>query len=212
MLLILGVIFVAQTYLAALVQPNFERFDPELAFFEMGRAAGGPFLYYFLLVVSVIAAGIANALAAQLAISRVLHSVSRDGMLPASGFLSKVHPRYRTPFNATVFVGVVTLSVALIFDIVTVAKFVSFGALTAFMALNVSVIAYFFIRRGRRSGRDLIFYLLFPLLGFLIIFYVWFNFDARTFLFGVLWLAAGIIIGAVKTKGYREKSAVLKDL
>jgi hypothetical protein len=32
---------------------------------------------------------------------------------------------------------------------------------------------------------------------------VWFNFDAGTFLFGFLWLAAGIIIGAVKTKGFR---------
>jgi len=81
-----------------------------------------------------------------------------------------------------------------------------------FMALNLSVIAYFFVRRGRRSGRDLIFYLLFPLLGFLIIFYVWFNFDAGTFLFGALWLAVGIIIGAVKTKGFRETPAVIEEL
>jgi len=165
-----------------------------------------------LLVVNVIAVGIANALAAQLAISRILYSVSRDGMLPASGFLSSVHPRYRTPFNATVFVGVVTLAVALIFELDTITKFVNFGALTAFMALNISVIAYFFVRRGRRSGSDLIFYLLFPLLGFLIIFYVWFNFDAGTFLFGALWLAVGVVIGAVKTRGFREKPAVIQEL
>jgi amino acid transporter len=85
------------------------------------------------------------------------------------------------------------------------------------MALNISaiaycVIAYFFIRQGRRSGRDLVFYLLFPLLGFLIIFYVWFNFDVGTFIFGSLWLAAGIIIGAIKTKGFREKPAVIQEL
>jgi len=133
-------------------------------------------------------------------------------MLPASGFLSRVHERYRTPFNATVFVGVVTLAVALVFELDTITKFVNFGALTAFMALNLSVIAYFFIGRGQRSGRDLIFYLLFPLLGFLIIFYVWFNFDVGTFLFGVLWLAVGIVIAAVKTKGFREKPAVIQEL
>ena len=207
-LLILGAIFVTETYLAALVQPDFKGLDPELAFFEIGRVAGGPFLYYLLLVVNVIAVGIANALAAQLAISRILYSVSRDGMLPASGFLSSVHPRYRTPFNATVFVGVVTLA----FELDTITKFVNFGALTAFMALNVSVVSYCFIKRGRRSGRDLIFYLLFPLLGFLIIFYVWSNFDAGTFLFGALWLAVGIIIGAVKTKGFRERPAVIEEL
>jgi amino acid transporter len=210
--LILGAIFVTQTYLAALVQPDFKGLDPELAFFEVARTAGGPFLYYLLLVVNVIAVGIANALAAQLAISRILYSVSRDGMLPASGFLSSAHPRYRTPFNATVFVGVVTLAVALIFELDTITKFVNFGALTAFMALNISVIAYFFIRQGRRSGRELVFYLLFPLLGFLIIFYVWFNFDVGTFIFGSLWLAAGIIIGAIKTKGFREKPAVIQEL
>ena len=132
--------------------------------------------------------------------------------MPASGFLSRVHERYRTPFNATVFVGVVTLAVALVFELDTITKFVNFGALTAFMALNLSVIAYFFIGRGQRSGRDLIFYLLFPLLGFLIIFYVWFNFDVGTFLFGVLWLAVGIVIAAVKTKGFREKPAVIQEL
>jgi amino acid transporter len=207
-LLILSAIFVTETYLAALVQPDFKGLDPELAFFEIGRVAGGPFLYYVLLVVNVIAVGIANALAAQLAISRILYSVSRDGMLPASGFLSSVHRRYRTPFNATVFVGLVTLA----FELDTITKFVNFGALTAFMALNVSVVSYFFIRRGRRSGRDLIFYLLFPLLGFLIIFYVWPNFDAGTFLFGALWLAVGIITGAVKTKGFRERPAVIEEL
>jgi amino acid transporter len=126
-------------------------------------------------------------------------------MLPASGFLSSVHRRYRTPFNATVFVGLVTLA----FELDTITKFVNFGALTA---LNVSLVSYFFIRRGRRSGRDLIFYLLFPLLGFLIIFYVWPNFDAETFLFGALWLAVGIITGAVKTKGFRERPAVIEEL
>lgn len=44
------------------------------------------------------------------------------------------------------------------------------------------------------------------------IFYAWFNFDAGTFLFEVLWLAAGIVVGAVKTKGFREKPAVIQEL
>jgi amino acid transporter len=211
-LIILGLIFVVQTYVAALVHPNYKNLDPELAFFQIGRDAGGAFLYYLLLVVNVIAVGIANALAAQVAIARILYSVSRDDMLPASGFLSRIHPRYRTPFNATLFVGIVTLAVALVLAVDTITKFVNFGALTAFMALNISVIAYFFVRQGRRSGRDLVFYLLFPLTGFSIIFYVWLNFDAGTFIFGSLWLATGIIIGALKKKGFREKPAVIQEL
>ena len=211
-LIILGLIFVTQTYLAALVQPNFRGLDPDLAFFEIGRQAGGAFLYYFLLVVNVIAVGIANALAAQTAIARIVYSVSRDDMLPASGFLSRIHPRYRTPFNATLVIGAVTLLVALIFEVPTITKFVNFGALTAFMALNFSVFWYFFIRRGRRGGTDLVKYLIFPLLGFAIIAYVWSGFDAGTLTFGFLWLAVGVIIGAVKTSFYRQKPAVVQNL
>jgi amino acid transporter len=212
-LIILGLIFVTQTYLATLIHPNYKTLDPELAFFQIARDAGGAFLYYLLLVVNVIAVGIANALAAQVAISRILYSVSRDDMLPASRFLSRIHPRYRTPFNATLFVGVVTLAVALIFAVDTITKFVNFGALTAFMALNISVFIYFFIRRGRRGSLpDFLKYLLFPLLGFAIIAYVWSGFDRNTFIFGFSWLAAGIIIGAIKTKGFREKPAVIEEL
>jgi amino acid transporter len=212
-LIILGLIFVTQTYLAALIHPNYKNLDPELAFFQIARDAGGAFLYYLLLVVNVIAVGIANALAAQVAISRILYSVSRDDMLPASRFLSRIHPRYRTPFNATVFVGVVTLAVALIFAVDTITKFVNFGALTAFMALNISVFVYFFIRRGRRGSLwDFFKYLLFPLLGFAIIAYVWSGFDRNTLIFGFSWLAAGIIIGAIKTKGFKEKPAVIQEL
>lgn len=211
-LVILGLIFVTQTYVAALVHPNYKTLDPALAFFEIGRDAGGAFLYYLLLVVNVIAVGIANALAAQVAIARILYSVSRDDMLPASGFLSRIHPRYRTPFNATLFVGVVTLAVALIFAVDTITKFVNFGALTAFMMLNTSVFVYFVVKRGRRSGSDLIKYLLFPLLGFAIIAYVWSGFDRNTFIFGFSWLALGIIIGAIKTRGFREKPRVVENL
>ena len=211
-LIILGSIFILETYLAALVQPNIKGLDPDLAFFEVGRVAGGAFLYYLLLIVNVIGIGIANALAAQLAISRVLYSVSRDGMLPASGFLSKVHPRYRTPFNATLFVGVVTLAIALIFSTETITKFVNFGALTAFMALNLSVLVYFFFRRGRRGPKGIVLYLLFPLLGLFIIAYVWSGFDAGTFIFGFSWMAVGLVIAAVKTRGFREKPAVIEEL
>ena len=212
-LIILGLIFVTQTYVAALVHPNYKNLDPELAFFQIGRDAGGAFLYYLLLVVNVLAVGIANALAAQVAIARVLYSVSRDDMLPASRFLSRIHPRFRTPFNATLLVGVVTLAVALVLAVDTITKFVNFGALTAFMALNISVFVYFFIKRGRRgSVTDFLKYLLFPLLGFAIIAYVWSGFDRTTFIFGFSWLAAGIIIAAIKTKGFREKPSVIEEL
>ena len=101
---------------------------------------------------------------------------------------------------------------ALIFSVDTITKFVNFGALTAFMALNLSVFVYFFIKRSRRGFSGLFKYLLFPLAGFAIIAYVWSGFDTGTFIFGFSWLAVGIIVGAIKTRGYRKKPEIIEEL
>ncbi|WP_273847310.1 APC family permease [Rubrobacter calidifluminis] len=210
-LIVLGLIFMVQTYAAGLVHPDYKNLNPALAFFQVGRTAGGPFLYYFLLFINVIAAGIANALVAQTAVSRIIYSISRDKLLPFSGFLAKIHPRYRTPANATIFVAVVSVAIALLIPLETITKFVNFGALTAFMLLNLSVFVYFFIKRGRRGGREFFSYVVLPIVGFGIIAYVWHGFDTVTFIFGFGWMIAGIILGAIKSKGYREVPEALKD-
>ncbi|NHM32338.1 APC family permease [Neobacillus terrae] len=210
-LVILGVIFMVQTYMAALVHPKYTNLDPDMGFFDIAKQAGGPFLYYVLIIVNIIAAGIANALAAQSAISRILYSMSRDKLLPGSSFLGKIHPKYKTPFNATLFVGLLSLIVANVLKIDTIIKFVNFGALTSFMLLNITVFAYFYIKKKERGLGAVLKYVLFPLLGFAIIAYVWSGFDKVTFIVGFSWLAIGIIVGAVKSKGYKIVPQ-LKDL
>ncbi|WP_409290694.1 APC family permease [Peribacillus sp. SCS-37] len=211
-LVILGLIFMVETYMAALIHPEYQGLDPDMGFFDIAREAGGNFLYYLLILVNVVAVAIANALAAQSAISRILYSMSRDKLLPASGFLGKIHPKYKTPLNATVFVGVISLVVALSLSIETIIKFVNFGALTSFLLLNFTVFIYFFIKKKQRNVQGFIKYLLFPLLGFLIIGYVWSGFDKKTFIVGFSWLAVGIIVGAVKSKGFKEVPDSLKNL
>lgn len=211
-LVILGLIFMVETYMAAIVHPNYEGLDPDMGFFDIAREAGGDFLYYLLIIVNVVAVGIANALAAQSAISRVLFSMSRDNLLPASGFLGKVHPKYKTPFNATVFVGALSIIVALLLPIETIIKFINFGALTSFMLLNLTVFVYFFIKKKQRSLAGFINYLIFPFAGFSIIAFVWSGFDKATFIVGFSWVALGIIVGAIKSKGYKEVPDILKNI
>ncbi|MGH8279211.1 MAG: APC family permease [Gammaproteobacteria bacterium] len=53
-LLLLGLIFIAQTYIAALAHPDYHSLDAQLGFFEIGREVGGAWLYTLLLVVNVI--------------------------------------------------------------------------------------------------------------------------------------------------------------
>ncbi|PLT29415.1 APC family permease [Peribacillus deserti] len=211
-LVILGLIFMVETYMAALIHPQYKGLDPDMGFFDIAKEAGGNFLYYLLILVNVVAVAIANALAAQSAISRILYSMSRDKLLPASGFFGKIHPRFKTPLNATVFVGVISLVVALSLSIETIIKFVNFGALTSFLLLNVTVFVYFFVKKKQRDTKGFFQYLLFPLCGFLIIGYVWSGFDKMTFVVGFSWLAVGVIVGAVKSKGYKEIPDSLKNL
>src|SRR5690606_15061638 len=111
------------------------------------------------LIVGIFAVGIANALVVQSAISRVLYSMSRDKVIPFSGVLSKVHPKYKTPFNATIFVGIITIIIALFGSVEEVLKLVNFGALTSFMMLNLTVFVYFFIKKKRRDVKGTFKYL-----------------------------------------------------
>ena len=202
-LLIVGLLFIVQTYLAALAHPDYGTLNPELAFFEIGREAGGPLLYSLLLVVGSVTAGL-SVVPAQMAVARMLYAVGRDGLLLGSRFLSRVHPEYKTPLNATVLVGVVTLFVTGLFSTEAVVRLINFGALTAFMALNLSVFVYFFVRKSQRGLKGFINHLLFPLSGLAVIAYVWSGFDLTMFIFGLGWLAAGALV-TVFRKGFARK-------
>ena len=197
-LLLLGGIFIGETYLAALVHPDYATLDAKLGFFDIGRDVGGPVLYLVMILVNVIAAGVANALAAQSAIARILYSMGRDRVLPGAGFLARVHPRWKTPVNATLLVAVLSILLALAVPEEALLKLVNFGALTAFMLLNVTVFVYFYIKRRRH--RQVFRYALFPLLGLLVVAFVWSGFDRITFLTGGTWLVIGIALGAARRK------------
>ncbi len=197
-LLLLGAMFVVQTYVAALAHPGYRSLSPELGFFEIAREIGGNRLYVFLLVVNVIASGIATALSAQLAISRILYSMGRDRVIPGSGFLSRIHPRLKTPVRAILAVALVTIVVALAVPEEVVLKLVNFGALTAFMLLNITVFVYFYVKQ--RRFRNVFSYLVFPLIGLAVVGFVWSGFDRITFVFGGAWLLVGLVVGAFKSR------------
>lgn len=194
-LLIVGVLFIVQTWVAALIFPDFNSFaDIDTAFYETAEIAGGKWLGILTAIATALAWGIADALVAQAAISRVLYSMARDRKLPH--FLSKVHPKYKTPYASTLLVAGISVVLGFVFlgGIDTLASLVNFGALSAFLLLNISVFYHFIIRK---SSRDYFRYLVLPLIGFIIIGFVWLNFDTGTQILGFSWLAVGIIVTIV---------------
>lgn len=190
-LLMVGVLFITQTYVAALVWPDYASFtNLDTAFYDVANLAGGAKLMWLCSIATGFAWGIANSLAAQAAISRIIFSMSRDRLLPKA--LNKVHPKYKTPYVATIFVAIVSLVISVAFSngIAYLSSLVNFGALTGFLMLNFTVIYYFVYKQKSKSYVK---HLVLPLIGILIIGYVWLNLDPSAKTLGVVWVAVGIV-------------------
>ena len=195
-LLLVGVLFMLQTWIASDLSADMHFTSPETAFFEITERAGGEWLRLITIIAVVIASAIANAMAAQAAVSRILFAMARDGKLPA--ILAKVHPHYKTPYVSTLAVAAISLAVGLLFAkrIDDLARIINLGALTGFVLLHLSVINHYFIRR--RSG-DWLRHLIFPVIGMLIIVYVLYEMDRAAKILGLAWIAIGIVYYVVLT-------------
>ena len=188
-LLLAGAMFMIQTWIASDLARGMHFSSLATAFYEVAGAAGGPWLRNSAILASVIG-GIANAMVAQAAVSRILFAMARDGKLP--GVLARIHPRYQTPYVSTLAVAALSLVVGLVFGqrIDDLSRIVNFGALSGFLLLHLSVIIHFFVRG--RSGRW-IRHLLFPLAGFLVIAYVIYEMDRSAKVLGATWICIGAV-------------------
>lgn len=216
-LIALGLIivcFVAQTYIASLVQPDWQSWSPEHAenaWFYGCEMIGGELFRNIMLIINIVAIGIANIMNAQLAASRLLYSMGRDKVIPS--IFGKVHPKYQTPWVGALFIGAVALVLSLVLTMADLATLVNFGALASFIMLNFAVFWYFFIKEKKRySFGNIVKYLICPWLGILILGYVFTGFDVMTYALGVTWFVIGFIICAVKSKGFKEVPDAFKNL
>jgi amino acid transporter len=189
-LALIGGLFMLQTWIAADLARGMQFSSPETAFYEISERAGGAGLRLVTIVAVVIASAIANAIAAQAAVSRILFAMARDGKLPA--VLATIHPRYKTPYVSTVAVALVSLLVGLFFSarVDELSRIVNFGALTSFLLLHLAVINHYLIRN--RSG-DWLRHALVPLMGAGVIGFVLYEMDRSAKIMGACWIAAGIV-------------------
>lgn len=71
--------------------------------------------------------------------------------------------------------------------------------------MNLSVIAHYFIRKKKRSGRDVIAYLMIPLVGALITFLFLIKLDIHSLILGGSWLTLGFIYLLYLTKLFTQR-------
>jgi amino acid transporter len=203
--LIAGIIFIISTYFMQIYFPN----DPKTYFEDVAatqpdilQAVGGvafkTAVLYFA-IVTVMASGIS----AHAGVSRLMYVMGRDGVINKKVF-GHISPRTYTPSYNILIVGFVALTAGFM-DLDIVISMISFGALTAFTFVNLSVISRYALRDGRtKTTKEIINFVVIPMLGFISIFAMWLEIEETALKYGLWWAMFGILYLGYKTKGFKQ--------
>ncbi len=196
-----------QVYLAQRVWPDYRTLaNPETAFMDVARVVGGYRLFAAfgtVLLVSSLACGLAGHLGAV----RLLYGMGRDNLLPRKIF-GHLNFRGNPTYNVAIvgilaYVGTLTLSWERAVEIL------NFGALLAFMAVNLAALRHFGF--GDEPGRkaNLLLDIISPALGFLFCLVIFLGLQSSTLVAGAIWLVLGGVYVILKTRGLSAESVVI---
>jgi putrescine importer len=195
--LVIGILSACQVYAAQLLWPASEPFpNTDTAFTFVAGRAWGPM--FGILGFTLLVANFGSGMGAQLGAARLLYGMGRSKALPQS-FFGAVDPKKHVPRNNVIFVGVIALAGAFLISYGLGAEMLNFGALIAFMGVNLAAFMRYFVRSEKKAISNLVF----PLSGFLICLLLWLNLSRPAKIVGAIWMTAGILFGAIKTRGFR---------
>ena len=200
--LVIGILSALQVYAAQVIWPATEAFpNTDTAFTFIAGRAWAPM--FAIVGFTLLVANFGSGMGAQLGAARLLYGMGRSKALPAS-FFGVVDPKRRVPRNNVVFVGVIALAGALlvsagIFSYGLGAEMLNFGALIAFMGVNLAAFMRYCVRDKKWSIGNFFP----PLAGFLICLLLWLNLSRPAKIVGAIWMGVGILFGAIKTRGFR---------
>ncbi|HTR41845.1 MAG TPA: APC family permease [Pseudomonadales bacterium] len=206
--LITGVLASVQVYFAQLIWPDTNFPDEDNAFSYVAAKAAGPWLFA-VVNAGLLVASIGSGAGAHLGAGRLLYSMGRDNAIPRK-FFGVINPNTRIPSNNIILIGVVMLVAALSLKAIQEFKHVdaygfgcvllNFGALFAFMGVNIAAFLHYFVRNERKTFWGCVS----PLLGFAICAYLWGNLGKWAIIVGFCWLATGVVYGAWRTSFFQR--------
>ncbi|MFY9660653.1 MAG: APC family permease [Terriglobales bacterium] len=202
---ITGILAAAEVYGAQLLSFQkfgtdfgvFSQFGDENVFSHVAGIAGGVLMTKGISLTLLIAT-VGSGMGSQLGAARLLYGMGRSNAIPKK-FFGAIHPRTRIPANNVMFVGAIALIGAFLITYDNGAELLNFGALIAFMGVNLAALVHYYIRGADRTMGQLIP----PILGFIICFFIWIHLSNLALVAGSIWMACGIAYGAVKTRGFR---------
>ncbi len=123
---------------------------------------------------------------------RIFFAMSRDNLFPPG--VSKVHPRFRTPYITTIITGVVVAIVAGLTPINVLGEMTSIGTLFAFVVVSMAVIILRIKRPDARRPFKVPLGYVFPVLGVVSCAYLMLSLTVLTWVRFLVWLDLGMII------------------
>jgi len=196
----IGLLSAVEVYLAQLLWPAAQPFPDETTAFEYAAGrAWGPLLG--IVGFTLVVANFGSGMGAQLGAARLLFGMGRSNALP-KGFFGAIEPKRRIPRNNVLFVGVFAgLGALVIRDFGLGAELLNFGALIAFMGVNLAALMRYYVRQREKKLANLVP----PVIGFLVCLLLWLNLSRTAQIAGAAWMLAGIAFGAWKTRGFRSE-------
>jgi putrescine importer len=196
--LVTGVLASIEVYLAQLVWPHGMAFpDLDTAYVHVAMRAGG-FMLFALVNGALLVATIGSGMASQLGAARLLLAMGQDGALPKP-FFGVVHPRNRIPRNNVLLIGAICMAGALMFSYQLGTELLNYGALLAFMGVNVSSVVLGWRLRARKDGKEWM-PMAISLAGFVVCFFLWMNLGGRARIVGTVWALLGIVLYFLRRK------------
>jgi putrescine importer len=164
---LIGILSAVEVYVAQLIWPASQPFpNSDTAFTYVAGRAWAPL--FGVLGFTLLVANFGSGMGAQIGAARLLYGMGRSKALPES-FFGAVDPKRHVPRNNVLFVGALALLGALLVEVPihreTVCKIgegvsslfcyglgaemLNFGALIAFMGVNVAAYVHYYLRQSR---------------------------------------------------------------
>lgn len=197
-ILAMMIVFVGLTWLLSSLGQGLSYPDPSTSAWVVVNERV-PGLAWALSLIAGLALGVGGVITIHVGVARLIMGMAREGHLPA--VLASIHPRTQVPWVATVASMAVISAVAYVAlpQVDLLAGLVSFGALVAFVLVNLSVVVYFGLRQ--RSRRLVVHWFL-PLLGVAVVGYVLLGVKPTAIMVGIGWVFVGLLLNvAVGAKG-----------